>query len=78
MLAIELCHDKDPRKPASKLTRNAVTRCRENGVLVLTAGPHGNVIRLLSPLDITDADLEQGLEVLEQSILAAAREHPKA
>jgi len=37
-------------------------------VLVLTAGPFGNVIRLLPPLVIADADLDRGLDVIDQAL----------
>ncbi len=40
---------------------------------MLTAGTYGNVIRLLPPLTIDDALLEDGLTVLEESIAASAR-----
>ena len=76
MMALELCIDGDPRKPATDITTRAVSRCRDNGVLVITAGPFGNVIRILSPLVIDDDDLERGLAVIEQSVLAAATESP--
>ena len=48
-----------------------VRRCLENGVIVLTAGTYGNVIRLLPPLTIDDALLEDGLNVLDDAIGAA-------
>jgi 4-aminobutyrate aminotransferase/(S)-3-amino-2-methylpropionate transaminase len=40
------------------------------GVLVITAGTYGNVIRILAPLVITDAELERGLGTLEEEVLA--------
>ena len=40
------------------------------------AGPFGNVIRILSPLVIDDNDLERGLAVIEESVLAAAEQSP--
>jgi len=39
-------------------------RCLDDGVLVLNCGPHGEVLRLIPPLTITDADLDRGLTVL--------------
>ncbi len=48
-----------------------VRRCLENGVIVLTAGTYGNVVRLLPPLTIDDALLEDGLDVLDEAIGAA-------
>lgn len=76
MVAMELCHGRDPDRPASALVKRATALCREGGVLVITAGPFGNIIRVLSPLTIEDADLEQGLDILEGAVVKAAEEHP--
>jgi len=48
-------------------------RCLDAGVLVLTCGPAGNVLRLIPPLTITDADLDHGLGVLTRSVDAHGR-----
>ena len=57
---------------SDKATAEAVQqRCLEAGVLVLTCGPAGNVLRVIPPLTITDADLEHGLQIL------AAALHPE-
>jgi 4-aminobutyrate aminotransferase/(S)-3-amino-2-methylpropionate transaminase len=48
-----------------------VRRCLENGVIVLTAGTYSNVVRLLPPLTIDDALLDDGLNVLDEAIGAA-------
>ena len=48
-----------------KATAEAVqARCLADGVLVLTCGPGGNVLRLIPPLTMTDAELDHGLDVL--------------
>jgi 4-aminobutyrate aminotransferase-like enzyme len=52
----------------------ALALCREKGVLVLPAGAHGNIIRTLSPLVIEDAALMRALDVIDESVLTAARE----
>ncbi len=72
MIGMELCYDRDPRKPAGSVVAEALGRCREQGVLVLPAGAHGNIIRTLSPLVIDDADVDRALEVICESVLAAA------
>jgi 4-aminobutyrate aminotransferase/(S)-3-amino-2-methylpropionate transaminase len=72
MMAMELSHGGDPDRPAGPVAAAAVARCREAGVLVLTAGPEGNVIRLLPPLVISDAELDRGLDVIEQAVIDAA------
>jgi 4-aminobutyrate aminotransferase len=48
-----------------RATAEAVqARCLAAGVLVLTCGPDGNVLRLIPPLTITDAELDHGLDAL--------------
>jgi 4-aminobutyrate aminotransferase / (S)-3-amino-2-methylpropionate transaminase / 5-aminovalerate transaminase len=68
MNAIELVTDRAAKTPADAATGAAARRCLENGVLVLTAGTYGNVIRLLPPLMIDEALLDEGLDVLEDAI----------
>jgi 4-aminobutyrate aminotransferase len=52
-----------------KATAEAVQqRCLEAGVLVLTCGPEGNVLRLIPPLTMTDDELDHGLAVLSQAL----------
>lgn len=52
-----------------KATAEAVqTRCLADGVLVLTCGPQGNVLRLIPPLTMTDDELDHGLQVLEHAL----------
>jgi len=54
-----------------KATAEAVQRaCLDAGVLVLTCGPGGNVLRLIPPLTITDEDLDHGLNVLSAALAA--------
>ena len=56
---------------ADKARAEAVQqRCLEAGVIVLTCGPDGNVLRLIPPLTMTDAELDQGLEVLSTALMA--------
>jgi 4-aminobutyrate aminotransferase / (S)-3-amino-2-methylpropionate transaminase / 5-aminovalerate transaminase len=62
MLAIEL-PDKTPEL-ASRVTATA----REKGLVLLSCGLYGNVIRILVPLSIDDALLERGLDLLEESL----------
>jgi 4-aminobutyrate aminotransferase/(S)-3-amino-2-methylpropionate transaminase len=74
MIDMELSLDGDPLKPATAIAVDALGRCRERGVLVLPAGPYGNIIRTLSPLVVDDTDLERGISAIEDSILEAAQE----
>ncbi len=55
-----------------KATAEAVQqRCFEGGVLVLTCGPEGNVLRLIPPLTMSDAELDHGLQVLTAALTSS-------
>ncbi|MED1950519.1 4-aminobutyrate--2-oxoglutarate transaminase [Brevibacillus centrosporus] len=69
MCAIELVKDKGSKEPNKELTAKIVQACYQNGLVVMAAGLYSNVIRVLSPLVISDEQLEEGLNVLE-SVLA--------
>jgi 4-aminobutyrate aminotransferase/(S)-3-amino-2-methylpropionate transaminase len=51
-----------------------VQHCLQNGVLVLTAGTYGNVVRLLMPLTITEEDFQQALQVMEEGLQVVGAE----
>ena len=76
MIGLELCHDRNPRRPASAELTALAASCRERGVLVLPAGRDGNVLRILSPLVISDEQLNHGLTVIEESLLALSEKAP--
>ncbi len=54
----------DRRDRAAAVVRTA----REQGLLLLTCGLYGNVIRILVPFAVTDEQLERGLEILERAL----------
>ena len=68
MVAMELVEDGNPRRPATKLTQEVLARSLERGLVALSAGVHGNVIRILCSLVITDEELDRGLSILEEEI----------
>lgn len=68
MRALELVRDRATREPDKERTAATIRRACEKGLLLLSAGTHGNVIRTLMPLVITDEQLEEGFDVLEQSL----------
>ncbi len=72
MVAIELCHDGDPARPATEASAAVTAACRAQGILVLPAGAHGNIIRVLSPLVIEDSDLERALDAIDEAVMAAS------
>jgi 4-aminobutyrate aminotransferase/(S)-3-amino-2-methylpropionate transaminase len=69
MCAIELVSDRATKEPLDVAATNAVaTRCLEQGVIVITAGTYGNVIRLLPPLNIEPTLLADGLDVVDAAL----------
>ncbi len=66
MIAVELVGS--GRTPDPGAAQRVAARCHEQGVLVLTAGTYGNVIRLLPPLTIPDALLDEGIGILEGAL----------
>jgi 4-aminobutyrate aminotransferase/(S)-3-amino-2-methylpropionate transaminase len=68
MLAIELVADRATKQPAGDLAQAVVDAAMERGLLLLRAGVHGNAIRVLTPLVITDAELDEALEAWEDAL----------
>ncbi|MCG2623455.1 4-aminobutyrate--2-oxoglutarate transaminase [Arthrobacter sp. I2-34] len=60
------------KEPNPEATKAIAANCLENGVVILTCGTYGNVIRLLPPLVISDELLADALDVLEAAIRAAS------
>jgi 4-aminobutyrate aminotransferase/(S)-3-amino-2-methylpropionate transaminase len=72
MLGLELV--KGPRgQPAAAEARELAGCCLEKGLVILTCGSYGNIVRILAPLVITDAQLEKGLAILEQGLAQISR-----
>lgn len=68
MVGIEFVKDRDTKEPASELVGRLVQEMAQHGLLCENAGIHGNVIRFLAPLVISDAQLEAGLKIFEAAI----------
>jgi 4-aminobutyrate aminotransferase/(S)-3-amino-2-methylpropionate transaminase len=58
------------KQPDGDVTKRIAEHCLKEGVIILTCGTYGNVIRLLPPLVIGDELLADGLDVLEAAIRA--------
>jgi 4-aminobutyrate aminotransferase/(S)-3-amino-2-methylpropionate transaminase len=79
MHAIELVQSQDTREPAAQETKQITQYCYEHGLITISAGSYGNVIRLLMPLVITDTQMDEGLDVLEGALKAVyERKHEVA
>ena len=72
MVAMELVSDGDVNRPNPELTKALTTRAAESGLILLSCGVRGNVIRILVPLTIKSKHLEEGLEILERVFVECA------
>ena len=66
MCALELVKDRATREPAKEATDRFTQLALQRGLITITAGTFGNVIRTLMPLVISEAELDEGLTVMEQ------------
>ena len=72
MVAVEFFHDGDHARPAADLVKAIVAEALKRGLLLLSCGIYGNVLRLMVPLTIEQNVLDEGLDILAASIEAAA------
>jgi 4-aminobutyrate aminotransferase len=66
MLAIEFAERN------GDITKAVTTNARENGLVILSCGLYGNVIRLLPPLTVSDEELERGLDILADAVATSS------
>jgi len=72
MNGMEIVVDKKNPKPNGDLAKAIVRRCYDKGLIMLTAGGFGNVIRHLVPLVVTDEQLDKGLKILDECMAEQA------
>lgn len=68
MLALEFVKDPETREPAADKAKALVAFCLKKGLILLSCGNYGNVIRTLMPLVITDEQLEKALSIMEEGL----------
>jgi 4-aminobutyrate aminotransferase / (S)-3-amino-2-methylpropionate transaminase / 5-aminovalerate transaminase len=68
MCAIELVRDAESREPADEETKEIAQYCYEHGLITITAGTYGNVMRILVPLVVKDEQFDEGLGVIEAAL----------
>jgi 4-aminobutyrate aminotransferase/(S)-3-amino-2-methylpropionate transaminase len=71
MLAIELVKSRETKEPSPELATRVIEESLQRGLLLLKAGLYGNCVRVLTPLVITDDELEEALDVWEEALGAA-------
>ena len=70
MTAVEFCRQGDPSQPAADVATALKDEAAKRGLLLLTCGIYGNVLRVMIPLTISDALLDEGMDIIEQSLQA--------
>jgi len=66
MVAIELFELDGKHTPNAALAKNIVTRAAEKGLILLSCGVYGNVIRILVPLTARAELIAEGLDILDE------------
>jgi 4-aminobutyrate aminotransferase len=67
MQAMELVKERQTKEPAAQETNQVLERTRANGLLVGKGGMYGNVIRMAPPMNISKADVDEGIRLLDKS-----------
>jgi 4-aminobutyrate aminotransferase/(S)-3-amino-2-methylpropionate transaminase len=73
MLAIELVKDPATKEPAADLASAVIEEAFRNGLLLIKSGTDGNCIRVLTPLVVTDSELDEALGVWEDALASVLR-----
>jgi len=68
MAAVELVEDRASRAPDATLTKAVVQKAAEKGLILLSCGVRGNVIRFLAPLTASDELVDEGLDILRECL----------
>jgi 4-aminobutyrate aminotransferase / (S)-3-amino-2-methylpropionate transaminase / 5-aminovalerate transaminase len=76
MLAIEFVRDRDTREPDAGFATEVVDAAAKRGLILLKAGVLGNCIRVLVSLVVTDEQLEESLDILDEAVEDATTGHP--
>ncbi|WP_111642917.1 4-aminobutyrate--2-oxoglutarate transaminase [Marinimicrobium alkaliphilum] len=73
MVAFELVDSKSSHKPRPDLVAELLKYTKENGLILLSCGMHGNAVRFLMPITIEDDVLEEGLAIVEEGLKTLAK-----
>jgi len=73
MQAIEFVKNGDPEQPDEDTVTSLTKACLDRGLILLSAGTYKNVIRVLSPLVISDEHLNKGLDIIEEELLKISK-----
>lgn len=68
MVGVELVRDRSTREPDGAAGDAMIARCADLGLLLLTCGPAHNIVRWLAPLDVTPAEIDEGLATFSAAL----------
>ena len=66
MIAVELFEGGDSHKPNPTAVAQVVAKARDKGLILLSCGTYGNVLRVLVPLTSPNEQLDKGLAIIEE------------
>lgn len=69
MIGVEIVENKDSKTPNKEKAQEIINNCRDNGLLLVTCGENGNVIRFMGPLTTPIKHVEEALAIFENSII---------
>jgi 4-aminobutyrate aminotransferase/(S)-3-amino-2-methylpropionate transaminase len=68
MVAMELCKNGDPHQPDAELTKALAVEAMNRGLVLLTCGTYGNVVRILVPLTASNDLIDEGLNMIADAL----------
>jgi len=69
MVAFEMVAERNTHKPDPDAAKALTVKALEHGLVLLSCGYYGNTIRILAPLTIADETLDEGLDIIEKSLV---------
>lgn len=80
LYGVELVEDRETKTPANDLCRAVVAQCEKDGLLVQSRGSHSrlNVVRLVPPMVASDAEVDRGMDILQNALRACLHRQSKA
>ena len=69
MIGVEIVENKDSKTPNKEKAQEIINNCRDNGLLLVTCGENGNVIRFMGPLTTPLNHVEEALEIFKESLI---------
>ena len=69
MIGVEIVENKESKTPNKEKAQEIINNCRDNGLLLVTCGENGNVIRFMGPLTTPIKHVEEALGIFENSII---------